>query len=114
MQPALLFGQPGPECGNRAYVTQADRQRNQFLLVQAKTRFKVGEVVLLNGKHPVRITQVQPRGFISMSASRSNIAHAVLPAVVSDQEVYRYESLGSAGAPRSGQTTVDCLRPRSH
>lgn len=98
------FWEPGPECGSSALVGITDRLKNQQLLSRTRTLHQVGEAAYLDGKHKVRITAVQPKGFICISASKSTITQANLPPVTNQCDIYRFEATG-AGGPPSGQTT---------
>ncbi len=90
------------------YAEEAKRS-NEVLLAFSSTRFKVGDDVLLEGRSRVRITAVQPVGFITVPRKYGNLGR-LLPAVVCDVEIYQYRGV-SPGSSATGQTSVDRLSP---
>ena len=88
---------------NRPFnVSPSDHMRNLTLQMSAKTRFKVGQLVLTKSGQIVRISEVQPSGFVSWSESKSFLTGKMLPPVTCDKDIYRYRSDDNKA---SGQTT---------
>lgn len=86
-------------------VTKIDETRNKILQQTAKTKYKVGDIVFLD-KEKVRITEVQPKGFITRSESKSYYSSEMLPPVKCGKNIYQYVRLSDKG---EGQTTEDSL-----
>lgn len=86
--------------------------RNAMLVSLARTRFKVGDVVLHEGRWPVRITEVHPRGYVSKPGSYAAYGFQWLEPVTCGTDVYRFVAVDpKAGGSPSGQTTDDRLSP---
>lgn len=100
--------------------------RNKYLEMQAsimnswikdsfKTKFKEGELALLDGRHVVVIVAVQPKGYVTVPARSDGPFRKTYPAVTNDVTIYQYKHLGSgyndkySGRKFDGQTTEKYL-----
>lgn len=86
---------------------EAARSRNALLQRLARTPFRKGQVVLLDGRWRVEIVDVLPEGHVSAPLSIGRSGSWIGP-VVNDCDLYRFKAV-DAGAPPSGQTTVEHL-----
>ncbi len=119
--PAPTFALGGFPFGRRSEDPRSAREdraraeaesRNAFLVGFARTRYRVGDVVLHEGRSLVRITEVHPRGYVSKPGSYAAYGHRWLEPVTCDQDVYRFVAVDpEGGGSPSGQTTEDRLSP---
>lgn len=86
-------------------VNKVDEIRNKILQQTTKTKYKIGDIVFLE-KEKVRIVEVQPKGFITRSESKSYYSSEMLPPVKCGKNIYQYVRLSDNG---EGQTTEDQL-----
>lgn len=88
---------------------QRAQAHNKLLQMFSRTRYAVGEVVLLEGRERVEILEVFPAGYISVPRKHDVMGRLGEP-VTCDCTLYRYRRLADPKGA-SGQTTESQLQP---
>lgn len=81
------------EAEAKAYM----KSSNALLLLHAKTKFKIGDKVIIDGKVEATITKVQPIGYITVPGSYACYSMKWLEPVTCDVNIYQYSRKDSRG-----------------